>query len=116
MEAVHRPGSMKLFLHIFLFFTVFDSNYGEMCSVNCFCKEDEAECTITLCSLLELETGYGSLIIHGELCPEQRTFLEGITDVTFISLIDDSCGYIPNCRQVFSWNLECRSLVFVIKS
>lgn len=112
LGAVHRSGSMKLLLHIFLFFTAFGSNYGEMCADNCFCQEDEAECTITSCSLLELDTSYGSLVIHGTLCPEQRLFLEGITDATFVNLIDDSCGYIPNCRQVFSWNLKCRSLIF----
>ena len=93
---------MKLLLSFILMLGL---STAQECSENCYCKEDQAECSLTSCSLLELETGYGSLIIHGELCPEQRSFLEGITDVTFISLMDDYCGDIPNCRQVF---FNCR--------
>ena len=60
--------------------------------------EDEAECTVTSFSLLQLETSYGTLKVNGVLCPEQRIFLERITDVTFIILKDDQCADIPNFR------------------
>ena len=73
-------------------------NVTESCQDNCVCYEDEAECTVMSCSLLELDTTYGVLTLHGLLCPEQRRFLEEIVDVTFITLKDDYCNEIPNCR------------------
>ena len=89
---------MKLLMILALFTVFLQSFTVQACPDNCVCIADEAECTITSCSLMELETGFGSLTVHGILCPEQRKFLEKITDVTFISLKDDNCGDIPNCR------------------
>ena len=83
---------LSICIGISLLFTV----YG--CPNNCICLEDEAECTVTSCSLLQLETTYGTLKINGILCPEQRSFLEQIVDVTMIILKDDVCYDIPNCR------------------
>ena len=104
---------MKLFT-IFVFLLGIRSVCGELCADNCFCTEDEAECTLTSCSLLQLETSYGSLVINGFLCPEQRQFLEEIVDNTFIDLKDDQCGYIPNCRQVQISNFYHKIFVVIV--
>ena len=86
-----RSESVKLLFQLFVLFSFFGSTHREM-SDNCFCQADEAEFTITSSTLLEFETSYGSLVIHDILYPEQRLYLEEITDATFVNLIQVGNG------------------------
>ena len=69
------------------------------CPMNCQCTCTTTECYIKSCED-ELEYGTDTLIIHGELCLNHVTELEGLNDGTFIILRDDECGKIADCESM----------------
>ena len=69
------------------------------CPTNCQCSHSTIECYIKSCED-ELEYGTDTLIIHGELCLNHVMDLEGLNDGTFVILMDDECGKIPDCESV----------------
>ena len=70
------------------------------CPSNCICEELESTCLVRGCEdPISLEyTDF--LIIEGLLCENQRVFLNNLTPNTIITLKDDTCGNIRNCRGV----------------
>ena len=69
------------------------------CPMNCQCTHTMNECYIKSCED-ELEYGTDTLIIHGELCLNHVTELEGLNNGTFVILMDDECGKIADCESM----------------
>ena len=69
------------------------------CPMNCQCSCTMNECYIKSCED-ELEYGTDTLIIHGELCLNHVSELEGLNDGRFVILMDDECGKIVDCESV----------------
>ena len=83
----------------YIFILLLWGSFVFTCPDNCQCSEYTAECVIVDCES-ELETMFDSLTIHGFLCKFHQEALENLQDFTDITLQNDRCGTIPNCRFI----------------